>query len=887
MRYYAGLDVGGSHIYAALFRDDGKKPVMVSSHQSYVNSSAGAAEIIDAFRSLIVEITKDITPDQLRGIGFSIPGPFNYQSGICQIFGVGKYEALFGLNVRIAMADALMEFNLKPSQITFINDAEAFLLGAADKEDISGQNITAITLGTGFGSASLWDGKLIPGFPGKGYLYSDPYMDGTAEEYFSTKWFLAQARNAGIPEMNGFSGVKDLAEASDQNPEVRKFFNQFGKNLAGYLNQLIENIQPHYLIFGGNISKSHPLFGPSFIPHLKNKPGILWMDDTSGLAARGAVLHFQNCEKAFLANPPKRKSASPVLPAIKPDHHNGYDIYPAFSLKTGKIEHGFDSLAAFISQQDSDKIIMDGNIGTDWESVIGNLSNALKLNNAEYLYFDVNSALLAEDHIDKMIEGYLGGDDPVFGKLYEGNLEDFFDKTKLEILKSSENLKTFVYGTGASLAGVDCPVFYVDIPKNEIQYRSRAGSICNIGKAHPEDPKSMYKRFYFVDWQVCNRHKQHLLPDLSAIADGQRDGDLNWMKGEDLRDGLEQAAQSPIRVRPWFEPGVWGGKWMQENFNGLNPDAENFAWSFELIAPENGVIFESDGRLLEIGFEWLMYHSGQSVLGKDAGRYGTYFPLRFDYLDTMGGGNLSLQCHPQTEYIQNHFGEMITQDETYYILDAEPDARVYLGFREGIDPAEFESELNRSHEKGVLFDADHYVQSFPASRHDLFLIPAGTIHCSGKNNLVLEISNTPYIYTFKMYDWQRLDLDGKPRPINIDRAMENLDFRRSGRMVSDELISKPKVISDSNDVRVLDLPTHQSHQYGVHRLEIVSSVKVNTEGKFQVINLVEGKAVKILAGNRQLQLNFAETMIIPAATGEYMIVNEDDSPAFIIKAFMK
>ncbi|TVQ01710.1 MAG: hypothetical protein EA359_13655 [Balneolaceae bacterium] len=583
----------------------------------------------------------------------------------------------------------------------------------------------------------------------------------------------------------------------------------------------------------------------------------------------------------------KRKSASPVLPPLKPVQTNGYDIYPAFPLEDGAINRGFDSLAEFISEQESRTIILDGYIGTDWNSVIADLSAVLNINNTGYLYVDVNSALLSEEQIDNKVEDYLGGDDPVFGRLYDGELTDFFDQDKLNLLKQSSEKRSILYGTGASLVGKDLPVIYIDIPKNEIQYRSRAGSVCNIGKQVPEDPKTMYKRFYYVDWHVCNRHKQQLLPELCAIADGQRDGDIAWMRGDVFREGLEKMAGSPFRVRPWFEPGVWGGKWMQQTFEGLNPEAENFAWSFELIAPENGVIFESEGTMLEIGFEWLMYHSNRSILGEDAGTYGTYFPLRFDYLDTMDGGNLSLQCHPQPEYIQNHFGEMITQDETYYILEAKPGARVYLGFHEDIKPGEFEAGLNLAQKTGTPFAADRYVQSFPASKHDLFLIPAGTIHCSGKDNVVLEISNTPYIYTFKMYDWQRVDLDGKPRPINIDRAMENLDFSRAGKLVSDELISEPQVISDGPNGRVVHLPTHKKHLYGVQRLEISRAMKVSTHGKFHVLNLVEGSAVKIIAAGRIAELHYAETMIIPAATGEYEIVNEKGSKAGIVKAFMK
>lgn len=359
------------------------------------------------------------------------------------------------------------------------------------------------------------------------------------------------------------------------------------------------------------------------------------------------------------------------------------------------------------------------------------------------------------------------------------------------------------------------------------------------------------------------------------------------MRGTDFRTGLDEMAESIIRVRPWFEPGVWGGHWMQDKFRGLVQDEKNYAWSFELIAPENGILFEKSGLLLETGFEWLMYHNNSAVLGVDAGTYNDFFPVRFDYLDTMDGANLSLQCHPVKKYMKENFGEMITQDETYYITDAKPGARVFLGFQDNIDPDEFHAALRQCEENGTELEVENYVQSFPSSKHQLYLIPAGTVHCSGRDNMVLEISNTPYIYTFKMYDWQRLGLDGKPRPINIGRAMENLNFERKGERVPEELISKPVVVSSSEEGDILELPTHPTHIYRVQRLEIKQTMEFSTGNKVHILNMVEGDKVEITTGRRKLVVHFAETCIIPAAADSYRIVNLGSKTVKIVKALLK
>jgi mannose-6-phosphate isomerase class I len=291
--------------------------------------------------------------------------------------------------------------------------------------------------------------------------------------------------------------------------------------------------------------------------------------------------------------------------------------------------------------------------------------------------------------------------------------------------------------------------------------------------------------------------------------------------------------------------------------------------------------------LLEVPFDLLMSAASKKILGKHAGFFGKEFPIRFDFLDTWEGGNLSIQCHPSLKYIRQQFGEHITQDETYYILDCKPGAKVYLGFQEGVQPAEFKKVLENSKTNGEEIKIEEYVQAQAAHKHDLFLIPNGTIHSAGADNLVLEISSTPYIFTFKMYDWLRLDLNGEPRAINIEHAYNNLRFDRQGSAVKEELVSQPKLIEQGTGFEVWHLPTHAEHFYDVHRLEFDKEVKVNTDDSCNVLMLVEGSSILVKIGENIQQFHYAETFVIPAAVNNYTIINEGKERAKVVKAFIK
>lgn len=307
----------------------------------------------------------------------------------------------------------------------------------------------------------------------------------------------------------------------------------------------------------------------------------------------------------------------------------------------------------------------------------------------------------------------------------------------------------------------------------------------------------------------------------------------------------------------------------------LPKGAPNYAWCFDCVPEENSLLLGYGETRVEVPAIDLVFEHPRALLGDAVhARFGTEFPIRFDFLDTMGGGNLSLQVHPLTEYIQDKFGMHYTQDESYYLLDADPGATVYLGLKDGVDPEAMARELNEAQSGGADFAAEIYVNQFPARKHDHFLIPAGTIHCSGKGSMVLEISATPYIFTFKLWDWGRLGLDERPRPIHIEHGLANIQWDRTTEWTRRNLVNAVVPLSAGAGWRAEMTGLHEREFIETTRHWFTEVVSHDTHGGVNVLNLVQGVEAVVESPADAFEpfvVHYAETFIVPASVGEYTI----------------
>ncbi|HTX42529.1 MAG TPA: class I mannose-6-phosphate isomerase [Acidobacteriaceae bacterium] len=513
--------------------------------------------------------------------------------------------------------------------------------------------------------------------------------------------------------------------------------------------------------------------------------------------------------------------------------------------------------------------------------------------------FSSESCLKSPQQLHALLDPILG-DDRVFARMNGLLLQDYFDPARLDTLRRDIALAAaagpvIVIGAGASLVAPERALLvYADMARWEIQLRYRRGEVGNLGLDNlADDFATKYKCGFFIEWRAADRLKKSLLPKLDFLLDTNQPREPKLISGDTFRRALAAAAQRPFRVVPYFDPGPWGGHWMEEVCD-LPRDVPNHAWCFDCVPEENSLLLGFGDHRVEVPAIDLVFAHPRELLGDAVhGRFGTEFPIRFDFLDTMGGGNLSLQVHPLTEYIQDKFGMNYTQDESYYLLDAGPDATVYLGLLDDISPSAMIGDLRRAQEGNFDFPAEQYVNRWPARKHDHFLIPAGTIHCSGADSMVLEISATPYIFTFKLWDWGRLGLDGRPRPIHIDHGAANIQWDRTTEWVRRELINRFEPVAAGEGWREERTGLHRREFIETRRHWFTATVPHDTLGGVNVLNLVEGDEAIVESPTGTFPsfiVHYAETFIVPAAAGAYAIRPHGPSAGkqcATIKAFVR
>ncbi|MCQ2115562.1 MAG: class I mannose-6-phosphate isomerase [Bacteroidales bacterium] len=548
-----------------------------------------------------------------------------------------------------------------------------------------------------------------------------------------------------------------------------------------------------------------------------------------------------------------------------------YDKFPSTKME-GCLVSGWDSIREILSASFSGSLAADCYTGVYEDEVIAELSKGYDK------VINTRDLMKPESEIIAMTAPFMT-DDVLFGYLTNLRMPDFFDAEKIVETKSmvaASNEKILVIGAGASLAVPEnTPLVYLDMARWEIQQRFRRHEVMGLGVDNRADAVSIqYKRGLFIDWRVLDLYKDKIMDQISFWIDTNDAKTPKMIDRATFFKGMDLTANNPFRVVPFFDPAPWGGQWMKEVCD-LDRSQSNYGWCFDCVPEENSLFLEVNGTRFELPSQDLILCRSREVLGEVVeARFGKDFPIRFDFLDTIGGGNLSLQVHPTTQFIHENMGMHYTQDESYYLLDATDDAVVYLGVKTGVDKEAMLADLRAAQRGEIVFDAEKYVNKLHAKKHDHYLIPGGTIHCSGSGSMVLEISATPNIFTFKLWDWQRLGLDGKPRPINVERGSKVIQWNRDTEYVHKHLANVFEPIAEGEGWSEVKTGLHPNEFIETRRTAFTVPVTFQTDGGVQVLNLVDGDEAVVESTDGSFEpfvVHYAETFIIPGSIKEYSI----------------
>ncbi|UKJ06654.1 ROK family protein [Solitalea lacus] len=249
-KFAIGVDIGGSHITSAVIDLNNGKIIESSHMRMRVNAHGTPDNIISVWSGCIANSIEQVDKTEIAGIGIAMPGPFDYEKGICFIQGQNKYDLLYGLNIKTLLAEALQlpEYNFR-----FLNDAACFLKGETFSGAAAGAKTAfGITLGTGLGSAYFADNSAEDAD-----LWCSEFRDGMAEDYISTRWFVNR-----YEALSGRSvaDVKQLSELTATDGTAQMVFDEFSQSLSDFILPILREKNPEYVVIGGNIANAWNLF---------------------------------------------------------------------------------------------------------------------------------------------------------------------------------------------------------------------------------------------------------------------------------------------------------------------------------------------------------------------------------------------------------------------------------------------------------------------------------------------------------------------------------------------------------------------------------------------------------------------------------------------------
>ncbi|HAF62691.1 MAG TPA: hypothetical protein DCK95_10250 [Anaerolineaceae bacterium] len=593
-----------------------------------------------------------------------------------------------------------------------------------------------------------------------------------------------------------------------------------------------------------------------------------------------------------------------LINPVRFDDRDAVNSISGLPYSSDSILQGKNKIVELISSQfHKGLLVVDGYLTANMEEIATLLFSKCEADSI----IDVKAFYKTNDEIEALISDCLPENrdiDPelIYGRLFSGSIQDFLDPIKVKdfisTLKPDE--KTIVYGHGClcdHFAEIANKTIYIDVTPRDTAFCVNEKRYTNIGNDQELDFDAMARRTYFVDVEIATKLRRDVITRnlINYYILENYQGQFTYINPSFLQTLLQEVTKRPFRPKPVYIDGVWGGQFIKKLRNIPDEVADKIAWSFELIATEASVAFDINSHYLDIPFLTMMDAVGKQMIGEDLySRFNGYFPIRFNYDDTWhSNGNMSIQCHPTDTLARNLHGDYAGQCEAYYVVNTGHDAKTYCGFRSDADGREFLQLCMQSELSGQMIPYRDYINALESKPGLQVFIPAGTVHGSGRNQVVLELGSlTINAYTYKIYDYIRKDDNGKLRPIHTKLAEKSLDFDRDEKWVRENVAFDPILVDAQEE--------YQEFLVGRNDLMYFETYKVNlrTDGSylgrnqngFSVITIVDGEEVEISSKENpdyRYTAKYLDVVVIPAGVKEFIVKAKGRQPVVLHKAVMR
>ena len=549
-------------------------------------------------------------------------------------------------------------------------------------------------------------------------------------------------------------------------------------------------------------------------------------------------------------------------------------------------------------------LAIDGYVSAQFEDLVLPVADRLSRGGRACRLIDMKGLYKSQEEIETLTSDSLPlnyDDDPVllFGRLYRGKIDDFIDMEKVrKTLEASQGELVIIYGLGSAsdtLRSYVDAIAYIDVTPKVTAIRAREKRFVNIGDREGRPFSLLMRRNYYVDFEVAVRLRKQLLQknriDLYILGSDEKN--YVMMPGLVLHTVLSSLVRYPFRTKPVYLEGIWGGEYIRKIRNLPQDIAPNIAWVFDMIPMEVSVVVETKKALLDIPFSTFIQDQGVEMMGERCvEEFDGYFPIRFNYDDTWhSDGNMSVQVHPDEDFVIDNYDEFGRQDEAYYVIATGHGARTYCGFCG--DGKEFLELAKRSEVTHEDVDYRQYINSVESIPGRQIMLPAGTVHASGRNQLILELGSlTIGSYTYKVYDYNRKDRDGNTRPIHTKNAEKVLHFERDSKWVQENIAIDPILLEETKDYKEYVVGKTDLMYYETRRVELATHgvYEGKNNGQFTVVTVVDGESVHIYSRNQPefcFNASYLDIVTIPATIEDYVIEATGYQPVVVHKTLLK